>query len=330
MIRKYLTLLSAVLLSVSAAAFVACDKSSETPTQNNGGNDDDDDDPSVEGMNLLGLCDKLIAEQKQSGTRSRIYIVAHRGNTYEGVMQNIPDNSIANIEKAIEKGADMVELDVRTTKDNELVLMHNETIDETTTGKGKVAEMTYAEILQYDMRKGSTPYKDAQGNTVKVPTLEQALLACKDKIFVNLDLGGKNVPVGKLVRIIRQTGMTSQVMLYIGGDYALAKEYQYKNTNIAVHPFVSKAEDVYTYEGLPGAKLFQYSNSLYLGNDREIGRNIRKAGCLSYSNLLDTYDRQMLKNDYSALDAFIASESDFVQTDYVEKVDEYLKGKGLR
>ena len=328
MIRKYLTLLSVVLLSVSTAAFVACDKNDNTPTHNGGGNDDNDD-PS-DGMNLLGLCDKLIAEQKQTGTRSRVYVVAHRGNTYEGVMQNIPDNSIPNIEKAIEKGADMVELDVRVTKDNELILMHNTTIDETTTGKGEVAKLTYAEILQYDMRKGSNPYRDAQGNTVKVPTLEQALLTCKDRIYVNLDLGGKNVPVGKLVRIIQQTGTASQVMLYIGGDYSLAKEYQYKDVNIAVHPFISKADDVYTYEGLPGAKLFQYTNTLYLGNDREIGRNIRKAGYLSYSNLLDVYDRQMLKNDYSALDAFIAAESDFVQTDYAELVIEYLNNKGLR
>ncbi len=328
MIRKYLILLSAALLSVSTAAFVACDKGEDTPTNNNGGNNGDD--PTPEGMNLLGLCDRLIAEQRQSGTRSRVYVVAHRGNTYEGVMQNIPDNSVPNIEKAIEKGADMVELDVRTTKDNVLILMHNATIDETTTGSGAVSELTYDEILRYDMRKGSNTYKDAQGNTIKVPTLEQALLACKDKIYVNLDLGGKNVPVGKLVRTLQQTGTASQVMLYIGGDYALAKEYQYKDVNIAVHPFISKAEDVSVYENLPGAKLFQYTNTLYLGNDREIGRKIRKAGYLSYSNLLDVYDRQMLKNDYTALDAFIASESDFVQTDYVELVSEYLQKQGLR
>lgn len=329
MFKKYLKLaLALFVLTATTATFVACN-GDKNDTENTTPGGDPDDKPEIR-ETLLGLFNRLIEEQKQSGTRSRIYIVAHRGNTYEGVLKNIPDNSIPNIEKAIEKGADMVELDVRPTKDNVLILMHNETIDETTTGTGAVSTLTYDEILQFDMRKGSNPYVGSDGKTVKVPTLAEALAACKDRIYVNLDIAGKNVPVGKLVREIQEAGMTGQVMLYTGSDYYEAKEYQYKDVNIAVHPMVSSANDCYTYQELPGAKLFQYGNSLYMGANKEIGREIRAAGFLSYSNLLNDYDREMLKGEYDALDAFIESESDFVQTDYVEYVDAYLDEKGLR
>lgn len=327
MIRKYLKLALAVaLLFTTTTTFVACEKSGN---ENPDTTVPDEDRPSPANETLLELFNRLIEEQAVSGTRDRIFIVAHRANTYEGFLKNIPDNSIPNIEKAIEKGADMVELDVRQTKDNVLILMHNSTIDETTTGTGEVADLTYDEIQQFDMRKGSNPYVDENGNRIKVPTLKEALLACKDRIYVNLDLGGKNIPVGKLVREIQETGMTGQVMLYIGSSYSEAEEYQRKDVNIAVHPFISSAADCSKYASLPGAKLFQYTNTLYIEGGN-IGREVRAAGYLSYSNLLTDYDREMLDGDYTTLDAFIASESDFVQTDFVELVDEYLDAKGYR
>lgn len=286
----------------------------------------------MEEMNLLELVGKAIDEYDANGKVSRVFIVAHRANTLEGYRNQVPDNSIPNIELAIKHGADMVELDVRPTKDNELVLMHNATIDATTNGKGTVSELTYEDILKYDMRKGSTPYKDASGKTVKVPTLKEALLACKDRIYVNLDIAGKNVPVGKLVRIIEECGMEHQVMLYTGGDAALAREYQYKNMDIAVHPHISAPGDVQNFSSFPGALLFQYSNtSIYENKIPDFGVQVHSRGYASYTNLLDSYDKAIRDNkDYAYLDKFIASGTDFVQTDICELVDEYLAEKGLR
>lgn len=276
---------------------------------------------------LMELFDTQIEKQKDGTPRDKIFIVAHRANTNYGTLNAVPDNSLPAIECAIKYGADMVELDVRLTKDNVLVLMHNTTIDASTTGKGNVKDYTYEELLQFDMKKAGKVYKDKDGNTTKIPTLEQALLACKDKIYINLDV--KDAPVAKLCRLVKKCGMESQVMVYTGSSVATATEYQYANVNIAVHPYIGKAADIDGFKALPGAKLFQYGYTLYAGENLEIGRQIRAKGFLSYSNLLE-YDNQIVNNNYRMLDAFIASESDFIQTDYAELVHAYLKTKDLR
>lgn len=311
--RKYLWMLAAVLL-------LSC-------KGEGGGNTPVPTEPDEPRPTLLELFDTQIAKQKDGTPRDHIYIVAHRANTYYGYVNAVPDNSIPAIECAIQYGADMVELDVRPTKDHELVLMHNATIDDSTTGQGKVADYTYEELLQFDMRKGNSPWRDADGNTTKVPTLRQALLACKDRIYVNLDI--KDAPVGQLVRIVKECGMEGQVMLYTGSNVSLATEYQYEDVSIAVHPYIGSAADIDKYSALPGAKLFQYGYDLYSSKNPEIGRQIRAKGFLSYSNLLN-FDAQILQGNYAMLDAFIAAESDFIQTDYPEQVDTYLQGKGLR
>ena len=289
-----------------------------------GGSTDGTDDAIAQGQTLLGLFGELISQQGINVPRKKIYLVAHRATTHSGRLLSCPDNSIPAIRKAIEVGADMVELDVRTTSDGELVLMHDETINNTTNGKGKVADLTLEQIKSYDMKRGGTIYKD-NGQTTKVPTLEEALLECKGKVYVNLDLK-QIVSPSKLVRTIANAGMQGQVMLYCSG--ATAKEYQYKDQTIAVHPHIANAGAVDQYAGYPGAKLFQYDCSIWYGG-QTLAKEVRAKGYLTYSNILD-YDTQIFNGNYSALDKFIASETDFCQTDHCEVINEYLKKKGLR
>lgn len=284
--------------------------------------------PELTRPTLMQVFETQIEKQKDGTPRDRIFLVAHRANTYYGYLNAVPDNSIPGIELAIKYGADMVELDVRPTKDNVLVLMHNETIDASTTGKGKLSSYTYEELMQFDMKKNGKVYKDADGNPVKVPTLEQALDACKDKVYINLDV--KDASPSKLCKLVKRHEMEDQVMIYTGSSVSTATEYQYANVNIPVHPYISKASDVGGFSALPGAKLFQYGYDLYgEGKNPEIGRQVRALGFLSYSNLLN-YDNQVANSNFTKLDAFIDSESDFLQTDFVEIVHNYLKQKGLR
>ena len=224
--------------------------------------------------------------------------------------------------------ADMVELDVRTTKDGQLVLMHNETVNETTTGVGAVSSLTLEQIKSFDMVRYGKVYKDEQNNVAKVPTLLEALKATKDKIYVNLDLAGKNNVPAKVLEVIHEAGVEDQVMLFASGDIA---EYQKLNPLVAVHPYVNSVEATSSYSGMIGAKLFQYGNAVYLNNSiPEFGTKMHVKGYLSYSNLLDRWDNALRNGDYTPLDKFIASGSDFVQTDVAELVIQYLDGKGLR
>ena len=72
-----------------------------------------------------------------------IRVVAHRG----GALLGPPENTIPAIEKAIEVGADLIEIDIRQTSDGHLVLMHDATVNRTTNGSGPVSAMTLDEVL---------------------------------------------------------------------------------------------------------------------------------------------------------------------------------------
>lgn len=75
-----------------------------------------------------------------------IKVVAHRG----GVGLDVPENTLPAIQKAIDIGAQLVEIDVRETKDGHLILMHDATVDRTTNGSGRVEDMTLKEIRELD------------------------------------------------------------------------------------------------------------------------------------------------------------------------------------
>ena len=109
-----------------------------------------------------------------------VTIVAHRGD-----WRNHPENSIPAFQSCIEMGIDMIEIDIQRTKDGELVLMHDRTVDRCTNGKGKIADMTYDEIQKLRLR----PQHNASITRNHIPTLEEVLNLCKGKILINIDKG---------------------------------------------------------------------------------------------------------------------------------------------
>ena len=130
-----------------------------------------------------------------------VLVVAHRGD-----WRNACENSIEAIIGAIKAGADIVEIDLRKTKDGELILMHDDTLDRTTTGTGKVGEHTWVELKGLYLRNGchiKTIYR--------IPTLREALLATKGRVMLNLD---KAFDYFDLVyNLLKETGTIDQVII---------------------------------------------------------------------------------------------------------------------
>ena len=93
-------------------------------------------------------------------------VIAHRGASGYA-----PENTIAAVKKALDFGVDMIDIDVRMTKDKEIVLMHDATVDRTTNGSGRVKDMTFDEIRALDA--GSK--FDSKFSGEKVPTLREVL-----------------------------------------------------------------------------------------------------------------------------------------------------------
>lgn len=138
--------------------------------------------------------------------RHAFTVIAHRGDH-----ENFPENTIAAIQKAIEDGADYVEIDLRTTKDSALVIMHDETVDRTTEGKGKVSEMTFSQIGQLKVRTQTDGRKN-----YAVPSFKEVLKLCRGKIYIYLDF--KNASVRQSIALIRKYGMENQMIVYINKE----------------------------------------------------------------------------------------------------------------
>jgi len=112
-------------------------------------------------------------------SKNYVLAVAHRG-----AWSQAPENSLLAIQRCIDMGVDIAEIDVRLTKDSQMVLIHDLTLDRTTTGKGKVADYTLAELKKFRLKNAvGIPWSTKQ----QIPTLEEAMLLAKNKIMINLD-----------------------------------------------------------------------------------------------------------------------------------------------
>jgi glycerophosphoryl diester phosphodiesterase len=135
---------------------------------------------------------------------TRTQACAHRGDNYCA-----PENTLPAFELAITKGAAQIEFDVRVTRDEQLVIMHDATVDRTTDGGGPVEELTFAEIRELDA--GS--WKDPGYVGVQIPTLAEVLAMVRPGVLVNCQLYLEPAYVEPVVRCIKDHDVLEQTFL---------------------------------------------------------------------------------------------------------------------
>ena len=136
-------------------------------------------------------------------------ICAHRGDK-----QVAPENTIAAFKSAVKKGAQQIEFDVAITKDGQLVIMHDYTVDRTTNGTGKVSDLTFDYIRGLDAGSWFDPkFKGAQ-----VPTLREALAAIPKHILCNVHLKGGAELAQKSAQVIADLKRLDTAFLACGLD----------------------------------------------------------------------------------------------------------------
>lgn len=148
--------------------------------------------------NQSGL--KKIVNHLNNPSDKYVMVAAHRGD-----WRNAPENSIQAIKNCIEMGVDIVEIDVRMTKDSVLVLMHDKLIDRTTTGTGNVTEWTLDSLKTLYLKNGAN-----HATKHKIPTLKEAMETARGKILVNLDKCSGYMDLA--YEVIKETGTINQVI----------------------------------------------------------------------------------------------------------------------
>jgi glycerophosphoryl diester phosphodiesterase len=142
---------------------------------------------------------------------------------HRGARGHAPENTMASFAKGAEMGVDAVETDIQLSKDGEVVLIHDHTVDRTTSGGGFVRDMTLAELKGLD----AGGWYDPRFAGERIPILAELLAWAKDRVGVALEI--KNGPiyypgiVEKTVRVVRRHGMERQVIL-ISFDHLVLRE----------------------------------------------------------------------------------------------------------
>ena len=210
-----------------------------------------------------------------------VVISGHRG----GMVTGFPENCIESFEKTLTMMPSFFEIDPRMTRDSVVVLMHDPTLDRTTTGHGPVSEHTWAELRELRL-------KDVHGNVTdeRIPTLEEAIRWSAGKTVVNLDVYTPKEVLGPL---LERLGFPPHVMLTIHTPEQA--EYYYalsRKTMFSIH--IKSLEQLEAFEKTPidWRNVMAYVGPRMLPENRELYERLRAKGVRCMISLAPTYDRR--------------------------------------
>ncbi len=247
----------------------------------------------------------------------RIMVTAHRAD--HGLY---PENSLPAISQAIKMGIDLVELDVRETRDKVLVLMHDEHIDRTTTGKGAVSDLTYKELQEYFLLHNGKPTGE------RIPTFEEALRLARGHIMIDIDFKEEtNTAKTETYRLLHKYRMEDQVLFFIY-DCKEAPYYKALSIKVPIMPRAYNNADVAAILGMGGFPVVHADESFY--SDTLMGR-IRSAGMRVWMNALGKYDDMEEKEPGQGFSAMLQQFplTNAIQTNYPEQLLAWLRSRGL-
>jgi len=256
-----------------------------------------------------------ILDTFHNPSSSKILIAAHRA-----MHTKYPENSLAAFQHSIDSGVDIIETDIRTTKDGKLILMHDATIDRTTTGKGRVEDLTFAEIQKFDLKKESD-----DSETHKVPLAEEAFNLARGKIMIDIDI--KGVSAKHLVDLVHKT-KTEKQALFFDSELAVLDSVILLDSTMLLMPRAYSLEEVKMIIERFHPPVIHIDPSFYR---EEVVSTIQASGARVWINALGFADAKaavgLVDTGYSSL---IEGGANIIQTDYPLTLHEYLIEKNLR
>ncbi len=271
-----------------------------------------------------------LTQELRNPDSQKVLVVSHRGD-----WRNAPENSLQAFRNCLNMNVDMIEIDLKQTKDGHLVLMHDETIDRTTNGKGRPSDYTLEELRQFRLINGLGRVTDHV-----IPTLEEVLNLCKGKILINIDKGYDFFK--EVYELTERTGTTGQVV--IKSSYPLSKVRQ-ENGDVLDkviympiiqldNPDAERILDEYLTIS-PVAIECCFEN--YTSNVQRLLQKIKSSGVKIWINSLwaslnagHDDDRAVEKGEVEESWGWIISQgATLIQTDRPAAMISYLKKKGL-
>ncbi|HLT08983.1 MAG TPA: glycerophosphodiester phosphodiesterase family protein [Cyclobacteriaceae bacterium] len=235
----------------------------------------------------------------------RPIISGHRG----GIVPGFPENSIAAFEHTLKQTPAFFEIDPRITKDSVIVLVHDATLDRTTTGTGKVSDYTWEQLKQLKL-------KDHLGHVTSysIPTLEEAIRWSKGKTI--LDLDKKDVPFEMIAAIIRKNKAYSHVMLTVHSAEE-ARYYYNKSNKQMFAAFIRTLDEYKAYEeeGIPWSQIMAYVGPLSKPENKELYDLLHSKGVKVMISAAPSYDKLEEGERMAAYVKTIEEGADIIESD---------------
>lgn len=261
----------------------------------------------------------------------KVVVVNHRGD-----WRHAAENSLEAFEESVNLGVNMVELDLNRTKDGELIILHDRTLDRTTTGHGSPADYTLAEIRQMRLKNGC-----GVTTAQTVPTLREVLLALKGKAWINIDKGYDYFD--QVDSLLKETSTASQVVIKSWKPYAtVAREHPAVLSDDIFMPIIDCADSlaqqhVEEYISKVHPVAFEINFATLTPAALRVIRTVRDAGSRVWLNALWPSlcagmddDRAVLRHQPDeAWGGLVRLGASFIQTDRPVELTRYLRERGL-
>ncbi|ENN85638.1 hypothetical protein RHSP_05705 [Rhizobium freirei PRF 81] len=278
--------------------------------------------------------------------RTDIYDLLSRSNpdiltiAHRGLWSAAPENSLAAIRAAAELGVEFVEIDTQATADGHLVVIHDKTLDRTTSGRGVVGASTFATVRDARLRAGAGG-ETAPLTDERVPTLEEALEEARGRVFVNIDTKFPHeLPL--VIAAVRRLGAEEHVIIKSDVDPesrsfpVLGADWFGSIAHMPMFPVRSGkfAEDLRLIEPLRAPTVevkFADIADLAAGREELERQNIRVwINTLDVSHNLDFNDSRALKDPDGVWGALVAAGVGAIQTDANVEFKQWLAGRSGR
>jgi len=231
-------------------------------------------------------------------------ISAHRGGPSEG----FPENALETFENNFRKQPLIIECDVRSTKDGVLVLMHDETLDRTTTGRGKLLDIEFADLKKLQLKDVSgevTPYR--------IPTLDEALTWGAGKVIFTLDVK-REVSYAAVLDAIRRHHAESYCVIITYSASQAAAVHQLA-PNVMISASIQSATDLLRLNdhSIPDTRLLAFVGTHEA--DQALYDLLHEHGILCILGTMGNLDKQAATRGDSVYTALIERGADILSTD---------------
>jgi glycerophosphoryl diester phosphodiesterase len=248
-------------------------------------------------------------------TKKRFPLIsAHRGGPEKG----FPENAVETFEHSYQFQPLIIECDISLSKDSVMVLMHDNRLDRTSTGSGRIEDFTFEELKKFHL-------KDNGGDSTvfRIPTLEEALIWGRGKVIFTLDVK-RGVPYSKVIDMVRKCkAESSSVIITYNADQA-AEVYQLA-PDLMISASVRGKEDLERLNGrgIPDNRIVAFIGVTEAQPETYELLHSRGISCIL--GTMGNLDKQATARGENQYAEYISRGADILSTDRPKEAGEVLK-----